>query len=807
MRTGAGADGPAGSLPTEARAVVIGGGVAGTSIAYHLARAGWRDVVLLERHRLAEGTSWHSAGFVGQLRSSLSQTRMIMYSTRLYEELGGAGFHRVGGLRVAASADRLAELRRARDTAQSAGLELELVSPAESHALLELLDPAGMLGAAWIPGDGYVEPEGLIDALAGACRGLGVQIHEGVAVTDLEVVDGRIAGVGAGGARIRTDVVVIAAGAGAGLVGLMAGVSIPVVPMRHQYALTEPREGVSAATPTVRDPDRIVYFRPKDDGWLVGGYARRPITQDAADPLAQPRALYAEDRGRFAESWAGAQTLLPALRGSAPPRFICGPEAFTPDGEFILGETEVRGLWAAAGFCVHGIAGAGGVGKVMAEWITTGEPEFDVSGMDIRRFGAHYGSPPHARLRALDAYSRYYDIHYPGDVREAGRPLRVSPAYARLVALGARFSEKSGWERADWFAVNAPGAPGQLAPTGWAGRFWSPAVRVEALATRHHAGLYDESSLGKLSVSGPGALAALEWVCAGQIDVPVGTVVHTPMLNSRGGIQSDLTVTRLGPTEFLLVTGTASARRDRGWILGHLPDGAGDVAVADVSGAYACYCLWGPLAQEILAPLVDGALPGAYATAARLTLVGVPVLVLNLSFTGEAGYELYCPAEYGAALWDALWAAGAPRGMLACGLRALDSLRLELGYRVWGTDTDAETTVSAARVEDQIDREKPFFGREGWDANPVAPKVLRVLLLEDSATVALGTEAVRHAGRVVGSVTSAGLGYTVERSIAYAYLPRELGAGTDVEISVFATWTPARVIAGAPLASAKTHAR
>ena len=295
---------------------------------------------------------------------------------------------------------------------------------------------------------------------------------------------------------IAAELVVNAAGAAAGAVARLAGAHVPVVPMRHQYAVTDPIDGVGPEMPTVRDPDRIVYFRPKDGGLLVGGYARDPITEPLDDPLVSPRTLYQEDRARFAESWAGAQALLPVLRGSEPTRFICGPEAFTPDGEFVLGETEVDGLWVAAGFCVHGLAGAGGVGRIIAEWITSGEPEEDVSGMDIRRFGPQYRSRRYARTRALDGYSRYYDIAYPGEVRPAGRPLRTSPAYPRLQELGARFSEKSGWERADWFASNDDQAA--TPPAGWAGRFWSPAIRAECLATRDRAGLFDQTSFGKL---------------------------------------------------------------------------------------------------------------------------------------------------------------------------------------------------------------------------------------------------------------------------------------------------------------------
>jgi glycine cleavage system aminomethyltransferase T/glycine/D-amino acid oxidase-like deaminating enzyme len=789
-------------IPAAARAVVIGGGVAGCSVAYHLALLGWDDVVVLEQHELGEGTSWHSAGFVGQLRSTVSQTRMIMYSAALYERLGSEtgldpGWRRVGGLRIAAGDERVAELKRARSMALATALELELVSAAEATELVPLLDGANVRAAAWIPGDGYLDPELLVAALGHAARGRGVQIHTDVRVRGLRLERDRIGAVETDQGTIRTEIVVNAAGAAAGAVARLAGAHVPVVPMRHQYALTDPIDGVGPELPTVRDPDRIVYFRPKDGGLLVGGYARDPITEPLDDPLMSPRTLYHEDRARFAESWTGAQALLPVLRGTEPPRFICGPEALTPDGEFVLGETEIDGLWVAAGFCVHGLAGAGGVGRIMAEWITSGEPDEDVSGMDIRRFGAQYRSRRYARIRAVDGYSRYYDIVYPGEVHPAGRPLRTSPAYPRLQHLGARFSEKSGWERADWFQSNDDG--GAAPPAGWAGRFWSAAIRAECLATRDRAGLFDQSSFGKLSLRGPDALPTLERVCANRIDRPTGTVVYTQMLNGRGGIEADVTVTRVADDAFRLVTGTASPRRDREWIRRHTPGGA-RVRIEDISGTEVCYCLWGPAAAEILAPLCDD--PAALASlpflrAAPFTIAASPVLVQRVTFVGEYGFELHAPAEFGLTLWDALWVAGRPLGMLAAGYRALDCLRLEKGYRAWGTDLTPVTSPLEAGLGFAVALDKlvPFVGREALRGAGDPQRRLRALVLRDPAQVALGFEAIRAAGEVCGYVTSGGYGYRIDASIAYGYLPAELGPGSEVEISLFDEWVPARVTA------------
>ena len=497
------------ALPSSARCVVIGGGVGGASIAFHLARMGWEDVVVLERHDLADGTTWHSAGFVGVLRSTISQTRMIMYSTELYaqlEQITGQdpGWHPVGGIRVATTPERVEELQRQAMSATTYGLELGLMDAAETRERLPLLAVDDVLAAAWLPADGYLDPEALTRALVAGARDAGAVFHTHTEVTGLPTARGRVTGVETSRGTIACDTVVVAAGAASRAVGALAEAVIPVVPMRHQYVITEPLGEPVEGMPTVRDPDRITYFRPHvDGGLLVGGYARDPVTWDVHGPLTEPRTLFDSDPERFDESWRGAQDRVPALRGTQVVKTVNGPEAFTPDGEFVLGETEVGGLWTAAGFCVHGLAGAGGVGKVMAEWIAGGEPEWDMSSMDIRRFGAHAAGRAYARVRALDAYSRYYDVVYPGEEREAGRPLRVSPAYERLGALGAAWGEKAGWERVNWFAANAARGDESLRPRGWAGRNWSPAIGAECLATRDRAALFDQSSFAKLDVSGP----------------------------------------------------------------------------------------------------------------------------------------------------------------------------------------------------------------------------------------------------------------------------------------------------------------
>nr|MBA2522203.1 FAD-dependent oxidoreductase [Solirubrobacterales bacterium] len=638
------------NLPESVDCLVIGGGVGGASIAYHLAKLGRTGVAVVEQHELGDGTTWHSAGFVGQLRSTISQTRLIMYSTQLYRDLASEtgldpGWRGVGGLRIATSPERVEELRRQESSAVTYGLELDVLSARETHERLPLLAVDDVLASAWLPGDGYVDPELLGAALAAGASGRGAELHTGTRVTGFEVRDGRVVAVQTDRGRIAAETVVIAAGAASGRLARLAGAVVPIVPMRHQYVVTEPLDpAVSSDATTVRDPDRITYFRPEAGGLLVGGYSREPVTWDTDDPLAEPRTLFDPDMERFAESLEGARNRVPALRDAAIAKVVNGPEAFTPDGEFILGETEVNNLWVAAGFCVHGIAGAGGVGKAVAEWIVDGTPEWDLSGMDIRRFGRHYESRSHSRVRALDAYSRYYDVVFPHAERDAGRPLRLPPAHSCLRELGVEFGEKAGWERPNWFASNATNEGAPMRPNGWAGREWSSAIGAECIATRDAAGLFDQSSFSKLDVAGLGATAALNRICANDIDRPTGSVVYTQLLNPRGGIEADLTVTRVAEDAYRIVTGTAFGRRDMDWIRRHLP-ADGTVAIEDVSGSRACLCLWGPLAREILQPLVEADLSNdafPFLRARSLVVGPVPVLAQRVTFVGELGWELYC---------------------------------------------------------------------------------------------------------------------------------------------------------------------
>jgi glycine cleavage system aminomethyltransferase T/glycine/D-amino acid oxidase-like deaminating enzyme len=794
--------------PDHARCVIIGGGVGGASVAYHLTRLGWSDIVLVDRSELTSGSTFHSAGLVGQLRSSPTLTRMMVDSVATYRGLAAEtgvdpGWREVGSLRLASSPERMEELRRQAGWAKAFGLPMELIGANEARGLFPLMTSHGVLGAAWLPTDGWLDPSGLTLGLAAGARAGGATILPRTRVTGVTVTRGRVHGVETERGAIRAEVVVNAAGMFGAEIGRMAGITVPIIPMAHQYLVTEPIEGVTPELPQLRDPDNLVYFRAEVGGLVMGGYERNPApwSLDGIPPDFNGK-LLAPDWARFEEISAGAVRRVPAMADAGVKRLINGPEGFTPDNEFILGESSVRGFFVAAGFSAHGIAGAGGLGRQVAQWIVDGEPELDLWQMDIRRFGAQYRSPSYALARTTEVYATYYDIHYPNEERQSGRPLRLSPTYPRLVELDCAFGEKSGWERPNWFESNAAAGDEQLRPRGWAGQHWSPAIGAESLATRNAAALFDETSFAKIEITGAGALAFLQRLCDNDLDRPVGRITYTQMLNRRGGIECDFTVTRRAEDRFFIVTGTAFGNHDIGWIRRHAPEDQ-DVRISDVTSARACIGLWGPLAREILASVTSddvGNEAFPYLTAREITVGHVPVTALRVTYVGELGWELYCPMEYGLLLWDSLWQAGRPHGMLAGGYRAIDSLRLEKGYRVWSSDITPEETPYQAGLgfAVRLGKGTDFIGREALLTTREQPldRKLACLVLDDPRSVALANEPVRVDGNVVGRVTSGGYGFAVERSIAYAYLPPGLAeVGQPTEVEVFGQWVGCTVSA------------
>ncbi|MBA2460884.1 MAG: FAD-dependent oxidoreductase [Actinobacteria bacterium] len=786
-------------MKDRAQVVVVGGGVGGCSILYWLARLGCADAVLVERSDLTSGSTFHSAGLVGQLRGSLSLTRMMMSSVELYRTLGEevdleTGWREVGSLRLASSPERMEEISRQAGWAKTFGLPLELISAGDAQQLFPPMSTEGVLGAAYIPTDGYIDPSQLTFALAEGARRRGAEIHTNTRVTGIVVRNGHVAGIETDRGPIETEIVVNAGGIFAAEIGRLAGVNVPVVPMAHEYLITRPTD-LPLDMPTMRDPSLLVYFRPESGGLVMGGYERDPApwSLDGIPPDFNGK-LLEEDWPRFEPLLENAIRRVPSLEEMELVRLINGPEAFTPDNEFILGPSEVDGFWVAAGFCAHGLAGAGGMGQLVAEWIEEGIPSLDVWEMDSRRFGASYSSRAYTLARTVEVYSTYYDVRYPGHERQAGRPLRVSPTYERLRELGAAFGEKSGWERANWFEPNAAHGDESLRPRGWAGKHWSPAIGAEHRACRDAAALFDESSFAKIEVSGEGAADALEFLCDNRVARHVGAITYTQMLNAKGGIECDFTVTRLAEDRFRIVTGTAFGQHDLAWIRSM---GAGpSVSVEDVTSKYACLGLWGPRAREILQPLCVEPLDFPYMRAREVAVGPVPCLALRVTYVGELGWELYCPTEYGLRLWDTIWEAGREHGLVAGGYKAIDSLRLEKGYRVWGADVSPDDTPYEAGLGFAVRLDKDFLGRLALEEAGESQRKLACLVLKDPRSVALGSEPVRLDGQIAGRVTSGGYGYTVERSIAYAYVPAEKAVpGQEVEVEIFGEWVAGQVAA------------
>jgi len=793
-------------LPSQAQVVIIGGGVGGCSIAYHLTLMGWKDVVILERHELTSGSTWHSAGLVGQMRSDANLTRMMHYSTDLYRKLKYETGHdpnwrEVGGLRLASSAERLEEIKRLVGMAGSFGVPMELVSAKEAQDMFPLMNIDGVVGAAFTPNDGMIDPTGLTNALATGAKNRGARIFEETNVEKINLKNGRVSEVVTDKGTIKTEIVVNAAGQWGKEVARMVGLNLPVVPMAHLYAITKPIEGVGHDVPTLRDPDLLVYWREEVGGFITGGYERNPAPFGMNGiPRDFKYQLLAPDWERFTPLMENSIKRVPILEKAEIRQLLNGPEGFTPDGEFLLGPTAVKGFWVACAFCAHGLAGAGGIGKTMAEWIIDGHPEWDVWRLDVRRFGSNYNSLDYTVARTLETYTQYYDIHFPGEERLSRRGLRLSPTYYRLRDLGCHFGEKTGWERPNWFKPHEEMATHGHEPKGWARHNWSRAIGYEHIQTRENAGLFDETSFNKFEVRGSGALKFLNYVCANDIDQPVGSVIYTQTLNKRGGIECDFTVTRLDEERFFIITGTAFGQHDLSWLSLNMPED-GSVTIEDVSSSYACLGLWGPKARTILEKVTTDDVSNEgfpYMTNKRITVGDVPVLASRVTYVGELGWEFYCPMEYGLKLWDTLWEAGQPEGMVAAGYKAIDSLRLEKGYRYWSGEISPDYSPYEAGLGFAVKLDKgDFIGREALvkQKEGELKQKLCCIAISDNRTIALGKEPIRAGDKIISWVTSGGFGYSVGMSMAYAYLPMEYAKpGTALSVEFFGTQVDAEVI-------------
>lgn len=794
-------------FPSQAQVVIIGGGVGGTSIAYHLTKMGWKDVVLVERHELTAGSTWHSAGLVGQLRSDANLTKMMKYSTDLYRKIGeetgvDTGWREVGGIRLASSPERMQDLQRIVGMARSFDMPIELISAKEAQKLFPLMNTDGVLGAAFTPTDGVIDPTLLTNALAAGAKSRGAKFFLETDVEAINVKNGQVTEVVTNRGTIKTEVVVNAAGQWGGEVGRMVGLNLPVVPMAHLYIITKPVEGLGHDVPTLRDPDLLVYWREEVGGFVTGGYERDPapfglngIPKDFKYQLLPP------DWDRFNPLMENSIKRVPAVEKAEIRQLLNGPEGFTPDGEFLLGPTAVKGFWVACAFCAHGLAGAGGIGKVMAEWIIDGTPEWDIWRLDVRRFGSNYASQDFIVKRTIETYTQYYDISYPGSERTSGRPMRVSPTYYRLRDLQAEFGERTGWERPNWYKPHAELAFHGHEPRGWAHRTWSRAIGYEHLKTREIAGLFDETSFNKFEVRGPGATKFLQYMCANDIDKPLNTVIYTQMLNKRGGIESDVTISRLEENRYLIITGTAFGQHDLSWLHLNMPED-GSVWVDDVTSKYACIVLWGPKARMILEKVTKDDVSNAgfpYMTTKAICIGDVPCQAMRVTYVGELGWEFYCPMEYGAKLWDTLWDAGRPEGMVPGGYKAIDTMRLEKAYRYWSSEISPDYTPFEAGLDFAVKLDKgDFLGRDALlkQKKEGLKQKLTCMVLDDPRYVVLGKEPVWANGdKIIGWVAAGGYGYSVAKSIVYAYLPIEYTkVGTRLEVELFGERMGAEVV-------------
>ena len=789
--------------PAHAQIVVIGGGIVGCSVAYHLAKLGRTGVVLIERNKLTSGSTWHAAGLVGQLRTSANITQLLKYSVELYgaleEETGQAtGWKMNGGLRLACNAERLTEIRRQATTAHSFSLEMHLLSAKEAQDLWPVMDVSDVVGAAFLPTDGQVSPSDLALALAKGARMRGVTIVEDCRVTAIERSEGdtgrrgpRVTGVVTDQGRIAADIVVNCGGQWARALGTLAGVNVPLVSIQHQYLITEPIAGVPRSLPTLRDPDRLIYFKEEVGGLVMGGYEPNPLPwAETGIPEGFHFQLLDDNWDHFEPLMREAIARVPALETAGIKQLINGPESFTPDGNWMIGEApELAGFYVGAGFNAFGIASAGGAGRALAEWIVGGEPPMDLWPVDIRRFGPPHQSTAWVRERTMEAYAKHYTLAFPFEEYQTGRPARVSPLYGRLQRAGACFGEKLGWERANWFAPEGTaGTPPRDAYT-YGRQNWFDAVGAEHRACREHAALFDQSSFAKFMLVGRDAERALDRICANNIAKPVGTLTYTQMLNGRGGIECDLTAARLAPDRFYLVTGTGFATHDFDWIRRNIPDDA-DATLLDVTSAFAVLALMGPKARAVLGTLVEGGL-AAIGDAALpfmrwrdLSIAGAPVRAQRVTYVGELGWELHLPAEYAGRVFDALVEAGSPHGLRLAGYRAIESLRLEKGYRAWGSDIGPDHSPLEAGLGWAVKLKSgaAFIGRDALVAQAGAPlsKRLACFVVDDPDVILLGRETIFRDGRQVGWLTSAGWGYTIGANIGYGYVRDAAGVSDEM---------------------------
>ncbi len=767
-------------LPTQARVVVIGGGIVGCSVAYHLSELGWTDLVILEQGRLSSGTTWHAAGLVGQLRAQENMTRLIQYSTELYERLEaetglGTGWKRTGSIIVASTEARMTVLKRTAAVAQAYGIEADIISPRKAEEIWPIMQTGDVVGGVWLPGDGKANPADLTQALARGARMRGAQVFEKTRVTGITVEDGSAVGVETADGHIACEIVVNCAGQWARQLGRSCGVTVPLYSAEHMYIVTKQIEGVTPELPVMRDPDGYIYCKEEVGGLVMGGF----------EPEAKPWGmggipdefeftLLPDDWDQFEILMKNALHRIPVLAEAEIRQFVNGPESFTPDSHYILGEApELRNFYVGAGFNSMGIASAGGAGKALAEWIVNGEPTMDLWPVDIRRFARFQGNDKWLRTRVSETLGTHYEMPWPNREMATARPFRRSPIHHLLQGKGACFGSKMGWERPLWFA------PDGVTPEidySFGRQNWFDHRAAEHRATREAVAIFDQTSFSKFQVEGRDAEAVLQRLCANNVAVAPGRCVYTGMLNKRGGYESDLTVTRLAEDRFLVVSGSAQTTRDMGWIKRNMPDDAHAV-VTNVSSAYAVFGLMGPNSRALLGRLTDTDLSNAAFPFSTMQEIGIgyaTVWACRMTYVGELGWELYVPVEFAVGVYEEICAAGGDLGLKHAGYYAIDSLRIEKGFRAWGHELTPDYTPMQAGLSFAVDFEKEtgFIGRDALLKAQGKPLRKRLLMftLADPAPIMWGGELVLLDGKAVGKIESGSYGHTVGAAVGMGYI-------------------------------------
>lgn len=789
----------------SAKHLIIGGGIIGCSIAYHLTRMGERDVVLLERASLTEGATWHAAGLVGQLRSSRNTTRMLRKSVEMYDRLQNEegmrfDWKKTGSLRLAATRERMLEARRLATMARSFGLEMSIIGPEEAKELFPLIDARGLEGAAYIPSDGHVDPASLCQAVAGAARRQGAEIRQGVAVTDFSVSGGRITRVETSLGSFEAQTVILAAGMWSRELGAKLGLRIPACAVEHQYVVTESTGIELGHYPTLRDPERLVYYKPDAGGRLViGGYEEgtRPFG-DPAIPGSFVRQLLPENLDRFLPLAELAAQVTPIVNELGIRQVINGPIPYSADGDFVMGwQPGLDNLMLATGF-LYGIAAGGGAGEMIAEWIVEGAPSLDLWPLDVRRFGPHHGTRAFMYPRAVEHYAHHYKMRYPGQEHESVRQLRLSPLYRRLKEAGAVHGSRNGWERPLWFAPEGVAPVDQL---DFLDPGWTRHAAAEHKAVRERVGLIDQSSFAKFEIIGRGACELLQYLCVSDMDRPVGAVIYTQMCNDAGGTEADVTFTRLGLDRFYMVTGAGFGVHDSDWIRRHMPED-GSVHLIEVTSGKAVINIVGPRAREVLAAASESDVSDvalSFATAREIVVGAAPVLAARIGYVGELGYELHIPTEFAAHVYETLWQAGQGAGIANVGYRAIESLRMEKGYVYWSRDVTPDYTPVEAGVGFRVHlaAKGAFKGRDVLEAQKAGDLRRKLCTFVTEARLPLtGGETILLGEQVVSLATSVAFGHTVGKTILRGYLDRAHWDESGFTLEVFGERHPVTRVEG-----------